>query len=242
MKAMIMAAGKGTRMGTISETVPKALLVIEGKTLLRRAVENCNSYGFDDIIVNVHHLSDLVLAEIERIRSDGFRIAVSDEREKLLETGGGLFRARDFFGSEPFLLSNADTITDLDLGNIYRYHLEKQGLATLAVRNRKGNRFFLVDSEGLLRGWCNKAGGERIIRSDKSENLAEVAFSGRHIISPEIFDYMEDGVYTMTALYLKLIPAHNIFTYLADDGYWLTVGTPMELEEARNFFRYPLTH
>jgi len=236
MKAMIMAAGKGTRLGKISETVPKSLLEINGKTLLRRAVENCTAFGFEDIIINVHHLADLVEEEIVNLRNDGFRITVSDEREMLLETGGGLFKARDFFGSEPFLLYNADTLTDLDLNSLYNYHLKMKGLATLAVRNRRGNRYFLVDKAGRLLGWCNKATGERILATEEPDALTEIAFSGRHIIDPEIFSYMSDGVYTMTTLYLHLAESHIINTYLEDGGYWLTVGTIADLETARQFF------
>ncbi|MBN1107965.1 MAG: nucleotidyltransferase family protein [Bacteroidales bacterium] len=239
MKAMIMAAGRGTRLGKMSETIPKVLLDINGKSLLRHAVENCAASGFSDIIVNVHHLAGLVRNEINLLRKEGFHITISDESDRLLETGGGLYRARSFFGREPFLLANADTITDLDLKAFYNFHLEKKGLAALAVRKRAGSRFFLVDREGLLRGWCNKSTGERIVEGTLADDLEEISFSGRHIISPEIFDYMDDGVYSMTALYLKLIPAHNIFTYRSDDGYWLTVGSPEELEEARNYFRSP---
>jgi MurNAc alpha-1-phosphate uridylyltransferase len=236
MKAMIMAAGKGTRLGKISETVPKSLLDINGKSLLRNAVENCTAFGFDDIIVNVHHLADLVEEEIVKLKKDGFRITVSDERDMLLETGGGLYKARNFFAGKPFLLYNADTLTDLDLTALYRYHLKMKGLATLAVRHRKGNRYFLVDGEGKLRGWCNKTTGEKIVAVEETDVLTEIAFSGRHIIDPEIFKYMSDGIYTMTALYLHLADSYNIYTFLEDGGYWLTVGTPEDIESARNFF------
>lgn len=237
MKAMIMAAGKGTRLGKISETIPKSLLDINGKTLLRRTVENCSAFGFNEIIVNVHHLADIVEAEIENLRKDGISITISDERDMLLETGGGLFKARHFFGSEPFLLCNADTLTDLDLHAFYNYHLKMKGLATLAVRKRPGNRYFLVDAEGRLKGWCNKATGERIVTGEENDPLKEIAFSGRHIIDPAIFNYMSEGIYTMTALYLHLAESRKIFTYLENGGYWLTVGTPDDLENARQFFR-----
>ncbi len=236
MKAMIMAAGKGTRLGKISETIPKSLLEINGKTLLRLAVENCTAFGFDDIIINVHHLADIVESEINILSHEGFRITVSDERGMLMETGGGLFKARQFFGSEPFLMYNADTLTDLDLHALYNYHIKMKGLATLAVRNRPGNRYFLVDAEGRLRGWCNKSTGERIVAGEETDPLLEIAFSGRHIIDPEIFRYMTDGIYTMTALYLHLAESQKIFTCLENGGYWLTVGTPEDLEAARQFF------
>lgn len=236
MKAMIMAAGKGTRLGKITETIPKTLLDINGKSLLRLAVENCAASGFDDIIINIHHLADQVEEEIERLKKVGYKITVSDERDKLLETGGGLYKVRDFFDNNPFMLYNADTLTDLDISVLYRYHLDMKGLATLAVRNRAGERFFLVDREGLLKGWCNKATGEKIIAGEETETMMEIAFSGRHIINPEIFNYMSEGVYTMTALYLHLADSHKIVTYREDGGYWLTVGTPEDLENVREFF------
>jgi MurNAc alpha-1-phosphate uridylyltransferase len=236
MKAMILAAGKGTRLGKISEAIPKVLLEIDGKSLLRIAVENCTASGFDDVIINVHYLADMVENEIARLKKEGFKITVSDEREKLLETGGGLFRAKDFFDKNPFLLYNADTITDLDLTALYRYHLQMKGLATLAVRHREGKRYLLTDRNGLMKGWINKTTGEKIITCEEDETLSEIAFSGRHIIEPEIFNYMSDGVYTMTALYLHLAESHRIVTYLEDGGYWITVGTPEDLENARRFF------
>lgn len=236
MKAMIMAAGKGTRLGDLSRKIPKVLLDINGKSLLRRAVEKCSSAGFDDIIINVHHFADLVEEEIERMRKDGFRLAVSDEREKLLETGGGLFKARHFFDNAPFLLYNADIITDFDLNLLLNYHFLKKGLATLAVRQREGLRFFLVDENGLLKGWCNRSTGERIISGNSDINLTEIAFSSMHIIEPEIFNYMTEGIYTMTSLYLQLATDHKIFTFRDDNGYWANVGTPEILEEVRKHF------
>lgn len=236
MKAMLMAAGKGTRLGKISETYPKVLLEINGKSLLRHAVESCVAHGFNDMIINVHHLAGVVEDEISRLRNGGYNITVSDERDTLLETGGGLYKARDFFGSEPFLLCNADTLTDLDLSALYRYHLENKGLATLAVRHRPGKRYFLVDENGRLRGWCNKVTGERIVSGEEETSLNEVAFSGRHIIDPEIFRHMKEGIYSMTALYLHIADSHLINTFTEDGGYWFNVGTPEDLESARNYF------
>ncbi len=237
MKAMILTAGKGTRMGKITERIPKVLVDINGKSLLQHAVEKCTSSGFDDIIVNVHHFADMVEEEIRKLNSIGFRIAVSDERAMLLETGGGLYKAREFFNNDPFLLYNADIITDLDISSLYDLHLKKGGLATLAVRHREGKRYLLVNPEGLLRGWCNKATGERIITGPENEELHEIAFSSVHIINPEIFRYMSDGVYTMTALYLQLASSHKIFTCRYDGGYWANVGTPEILDYIRDLLK-----
>lgn len=232
---MIMAAGKGTRLGKITETIPKVLVDINGKSLLQLAVETCTRYGFDEIIVNVHYLADKVEEEIKRLNRSGYRITVSDERDLLLENGGGLYKARGFFDKKPFLVYNADIVTDLDLSALYRFHKKNKGLATLAVRNRKGNRFLLVNSGGVLKGWCNKATGEKILAGDVNEELSEVGFSSMQIIDPEIFNYMHDGIYTVVSLYLDLAPSHKIFTYRCDDGYWFNVGTPEDLENVRKF-------
>jgi len=234
---MIMAAGKGTRLGKITATIPKVLVDINGKSLLQLAVETCTRYGFDDIIVNVHYLADKAEEEIKRLNRSGFRITISDERDLLLENGGGLFKARGFFDKNPFLVYNADIVSDLDLSALYRFHEKNNSLATLSVRNRKGNRFLLVNSDGVLKGWCNKATGEKILAGDVDEDLSEVGFSSMQIIDPEIFNYMQEGIYTIVSLYLELAPSHKIVTYRCDDGYWFNVGTPEDLGKVKKFLK-----
>ena len=236
MKAMIFAAGLGKRLGKITENIPKALVDINGKTVLQMAVEKCSAHGFNDIIINVHHFADMVEDEVKRLNKMGFKISVSDEREMLLETGGGLYKARGFFDKSPFLIYNVDIISDLDLSVLYRFHLEKKGLATLAVRNRPGNRFYLIDKSGLISGWRNKATGEQLLSGTTSEELSEIAFSSMHIVEPEIFNYMNEGIYTMTTLYLRLAAEHSIFTFIYDEGYWRDIGTPESLEYVRKLF------
>ncbi len=233
MKAMIFAAGMGTRLGRITQNIPKALIDLNGKTALHHAVEKCHDFGFDDIIINVHYLADMVLEEVRKLKKMGYRIEVSDETGGLLETGGGLYKARDFFDSAPFLIYNVDIISSFDISALYKYHLMKKGLATLAVRHRPGNRFYLIDDEGIIRGWRNSATGEQILTGKESSSLSEIAFSSMHIVDPEVFNYMTDGVYTMTDLYLRLAPEFNIFTLLDDSGYWVDIGTPENLDKAR---------
>jgi NDP-sugar pyrophosphorylase family protein len=233
MKAMIMAAGKGTRLGKITESIPKALVDLNGRTALHLAVEKCSANGFDDIIINVHHFAGMVEEEVRKLNRLGYRISVSDERDMLLETGGGLYKARWFFDNNPFLIYNVDIISDLDLSALYSYHVERQGFATLAVRHRPGNRFYLVDEQGIIKGWRNNATGKQIITGSDKSNLSEIAFSSMHIVEPEIFNYMEEGIYTMTDLYLSVAGEKNIFTYLDDSGYWGDIGTPESLEYAR---------
>jgi len=236
MKAMIFAAGLGKRLGNITREMPKALVEINGKSILRMAVEKVALHGFDDIIINIHHFADKVESEIHMLRSKGFRITISDERDLLLETGGGLFKARWFFNRDPFLLFNADIVTDLDLEELYRFHIRMEGLATLAARKRIGNRFLLVDDSGMLRGWINKSTGEEILTGSSSEILTEVGFSGVHIVNPEIFNYMEEGVYSLTTLYLQLAGSHRIMTYRHDSDRWWDIGTPENLEDIRKSY------
>jgi NDP-sugar pyrophosphorylase family protein len=233
MKAMILAAGKGTRLGKITESIPKALVDLNGKTALQTAVEKCTSFGFDDIIINVHHFAHMVEAEAEKLRKAGFRIAVSDERQLLLETGGGLFRARNFFGKEPFLIYNVDIVSDIDLSNLYQAHLERSPLATLAVRSGSDDRVFLTDENGMVRGWRNRKSGEEKLPAGRIKNLSEVSFLGIHIIDPSVFRLMTDGVYSLTALYLELAADYEIFTVRNDGCYWLDIGSPDSLEAAR---------
>lgn len=236
MKAMIFAAGIGKRLGKLTWNIPKALIEINDKTVLRLAVEKLTAHGFNDIIVNIHHFADMVEREIESLRKSGYSITVSDERDLLLETGGGLFKARWFFDNNPFLLYNTDIITDLDLTSFYRFHLKKRGMASLAVRNRPGNRFFLTDSSGIIRGWRNKITGDEVIAGGIPDGLTEIAFSGIHIVNPEIFNYMEDGIYTMTTLYLRLASDQRIYTYRHDEGFWADIGTSENLEIVRKYF------
>jgi len=235
MKAMIFAAGLGKRLGKITENIPKALVEINGKTALQLAVEKCSAHGFNDIIINVHHFADMVEDEVKRLNKMGFSISVSDEREMLLENGGGLYKAREFFDKTAFLLYNVDIISDLDLTALYRLHLEKKGLATLAVRHRPGKRFLLVDKDGQLRGWRNIATGEQILAGTTETMLSEIAFSSMHIVEPDIFNYMNEGIYSMVTLYLKLAGEHNIYTLKHDEGYWIDIGTPESLDYVRKF-------
>jgi NDP-sugar pyrophosphorylase family protein len=233
MKAMIFAAGLGKRLGNITSEIPKALVDINGKSILRIAVEKVSSHGFTDIIVNIHHFADMVEKEIIRLREKGYRITVSDERELLLETGGGLFKAKWFFDDSPFLVYNADIISDIDLNRLYDFHIQNNAFVTLAARLRKGKRFLLVDDKGVLRGWRNKANGEEILAGDFTGELTEAGFSGIHILSPEIFRHMTEGVYSLTPLYLKLAAEKKILVYRHDSDKWFDVGTKEELEKAR---------
>ncbi|MFN8241175.1 MAG: nucleotidyltransferase family protein [Bacteroidales bacterium] len=237
MKAMLFAAGLGSRLGELTRNAPKALVTINGKSILRINTEKLTSSGFDEIIVNVHHFPAQVLAEIEKLKSDGLNITVSDETDLLLETGGGLYKARWFFDDKPFLVYNTDILTDCNLTLLHGYHLERGGLATLAVRDRPGNRMFLINNDGLLCGWQNRNTGEKIVPSSQPDDLTETGFSGIHVIDPTIFEFMKEGKYSLTTLYLELIKGNSIYTWKHNDGYWFDVGTPEILDNARKHLK-----
>ncbi len=235
MKAMIFAAGLGTRLGEISRERPKALVDINGKTALRIAVEKLTGYGFDDILVNLHHHPALMMEEIEKLHTDGFKITVSDESEELLDTGGGLYKAQSFFTDGPFVCYNVDIFTDLNIKALYDQHMAAGALATLAVRHRPGNRFLLVDRHARVRGWCNKATKEEILTVDSRKGLEEIAFSGIQVVSPAIFEMMPAGIYSMISLLLMVAGKNIISSLLHDEGYWFDCGTPQNLEKIRSF-------
>lgn len=185
-KSMILAAGLGTRLYPLTKDRPKALVEYHGKTLLQIAVENLSSYGFNDIIINVHHYAEMIIEYLERNKNFGADIYISDESELLLETGGALKKASWFFDSGSFLVHNVDIISDIDLSLLYRYHIENEHLATLAVNKRVSSRSFLMSRDKLLAGWKNNDSGEKIIVKNEPD-LVEVGFTGIYVLDPHIF-------------------------------------------------------
>lgn len=234
MKAMILAAGYGTRLGEITQAKPKILVDLGGITLLEWILIKLKVSGFDDIIMNIHHMADMVEEEgIKIAKRVGVRLSFSDEREELLDTGGGLYKAREFFDNEPFLLYNGDVVTDLDLRKIYSYHLRKGASATIATRERQGNRFFLVDQTGTVRGWTNRQSNIDIVTVDEPIELTEIASMAISVFNTQVFDIMQEGKYTMTSVILELAGKELVTTFRYDSGYWIDIGSPRKLEEAR---------
>jgi NDP-sugar pyrophosphorylase family protein len=234
MKAMILAAGYGTRLGRISKEKPKVLLDINGMSVLERILLKLVNHGFNDVIINVHHLAGMIMDEVDELREKlKMNIALSDERDELLETGGGLYRARDFFDEKPFLVYNGDILTDLNLAKLYQYHLRKNALATIAVRKREGNRAFLVDDDGIIRGWTNRQSYIDMVSIDKPTRLHEIPSMAISVYDPGIFDFMDEGKYTMTSIILKASATGRVVSFKHDGGYWIDIGTPEQLEKAR---------
>ena len=237
MKALIFAAGLGTRLRPLTNDRPKALVEINGKTLLQITIEKLTHFGFNDIMVNVHHFADLMLETIEQHDGFGANITISDERNELLETGGGLKKAVWFFeDNQPFLVHNVDVVHDLDLKHLYDYHLNNNALATLAIRKRSTSRYLLFNNNNELRGWQNIKTGEVKIARRTEGQLWSFGFSGIHVISPEIFPLLtESGKFSIINPYLRLAKTRLIQGYNHSDSTWIDVGKHESLAEARAF-------
>jgi N-acetyl-alpha-D-muramate 1-phosphate uridylyltransferase len=236
MKAMILAAGLGTRFKPWTDQHPKALALINGKTLLERNLLYLQSFGIKDVLVNVHHFADQIRHAI--IVNDGWgsNISISDESHEVLETGGGLKKAAGYFDEGPFVLMNADILTDLDLKKMISFHEKYKPLATLAVTDRKSSRYFLFDQNDQLCGWRNKKSGEEII-SIKGSLLREKAFSGIHFISPEIFPLMhQQGKFSIVDVYLELAASHMILGFDHSGSKFVDVGKPEAVADAEKMF------
>jgi NDP-sugar pyrophosphorylase family protein len=226
MKAMILAAGMGTRLQPYTDNTPKALIKIHEKTLLERAIEKLTSYGFNQIVINVHHFADQIIQFIEQRQFDA-KISISDERNKLLDTGGGLKNAETFFTSdEPFILHNVDIVSNLNLKSLYDFHLSIDAIASLVVRKRESNRYFLFNDDNILRGWKNERTDRTIIIKDEKP-LTKFAFSGIHVIDPKIFSLMPDkDVFPLASLYLDVGLENKICAFIDEKSSWIDVGYP----------------
>ncbi len=238
MKAMIFAAGLGTRLRPYTNDRPKALVEINGVPLLEIAIQRLTAAGVEEIIVNVHHFASQIEAFLQEKRYFGIRIELSDEREQLLDTGGGLKKAAWFFDDDqPFFAYNADILTTLDLKAMYAAHRASDALATLAVRTRESSRAFLFDDAGRLSGWRNLATqAERIVRPAVA--LQPMAFSGIHVISPGLFRYMPDEtVFSIVDVYLNVASQEPVMAYPHDQDLWIDVGKPGALAEAQKIWK-----
>ena len=240
MKAMIFAAGLGTRLRPLTNDRPKALVEIGGKTMLERVITKLATAGFDDITVNIHHFGEKIIEFIEQKNYFGLNIHISDERGMLLDTGGGILKARHFLdGDEPFLVHNADILTDIDLNAMYQSHLDSGAMATVLVKDRKTSRYFVFNDDYRLQGWINKSTGEtRPAGFVHREGLHELAFGGIHVISPSIFKPLEEysqgqAKFSITPFYVDECRAHLINGYVQNTPYnWLDVGKPETLTQA----------
>jgi NDP-sugar pyrophosphorylase family protein len=240
MKAMILAAGLGTRLRPLTDDRPKALVEIAGRTLLEITLSRLRGFGIREVIINVHHRAEMVVEYLKKNANFGMGIEISRE-EILLDTGGGLKKAGYFFlgdsSETPFILHNVDVISTIDLGRMVQSHAESQALATLAVQDREASRYLLFDHQLQL---CGRGGlrdnKPELVRSP--EKVQALAFSGIHVISPRLLAMLvEEGVFSIINAYLRLAgQGEKIVGFRADEYYWRDLGRPENVKQAARDF------
>ena len=237
-KAMVLAAGLGTRLRPLTDDRPKALVEVGGRTMLELTLARLRVFGVQDVIINVHHFAGKITAYLAANNNFGLRIEISREDDLLLDTGGGLKNAAHFFpqDSAPFILHNVDVISTVDLARMIQTHSQNQALATLAVQKRESSRQLLFDDMSRLCGRRTQTKGkesnDEIVRA--ATHLQPLAFCGIHVVSPRLLGMLkEDGVFSIINSYLRLAAAgEKITAFNADEYYWRDLGKPAEIAQA----------
>jgi N-acetyl-alpha-D-muramate 1-phosphate uridylyltransferase len=228
MKAMILAAGKGTRLHPVTNIMPKALIEVGGMTLLERAIRKLKRADIDEIVVNVHHFADQMEDFLDK-HDFGVKIHISDEREQLLDTGGAVKHARSYLmNDEPFFVCNVDIISNINLMDMLYLYQMSPAMAILAVRKRESSRQLCFNEAQHLVGWKHLETGEQ-----KGEDGLCYAFSGIQLMHPAIFDHMpKEKRFSLIDLYLQIAKEHIILAYDHSEGEWMDIGTPERLKKA----------
>ena len=236
MQAMILAAGLGTRLKPITDELPKALVEVNGKTLLEIAIRNLIENDFRRIVINVHHFADKVKEFLDN-NTFAADIFISDESDLLLDTGGGIKHAKKFFENSPILIHNVDIISNLNLKEFYQYHISDDSVASLVVSNRKSNRYLLFNEADILCGWQDVNKNEKIIVREDSK-LNQLAFNGIHILNPHLIDsFPDEKVFSVIKAYLKIAGTEDIHAYVSNDIKWIDVGKVDSLQKASQLIR-----
>lgn len=237
MKALIFAAGKGTRLKPFTNHHPKALALVNGIPLLERNIKYLQSFGINDFVINIHHFGEQIIDFLEKNNNFDSHIEISDERNELLETGGGLVFARKFLDFEQdFIIMNADILTNLNISEFVKQHQEKKNLVTLAVSDRKSSRKLLFNPEMILRGWLNVETGEQRL-AEFNKGFKALAFSGVHCINPKIFNKIKrSGKFSIMEEYLDLMHTEKIHG-VEHKANLVDVGRPESVLEAEKIFK-----
>ena len=236
---MIFAAGLGTRLKPLTDHMPKALVPVAGKPMLEHVIMKLKSFGFDDIVINVHHFANQIIDFLKANGNFGITIHISDETDCLLDTGGGIKKAFYYF-DEPFLVHNADILSNVDLTAMYEHHLNSGNDATLLVSPRKTVRYLLFNKKNRLQGWINKDTLQTKPEGFKyqPDTQLEYAFGGIHIISPTLFNYMGDGwtgKFSIMDFYLQTCHEARLGGYIKEDLHLIDIGKPDTLAKAEDF-------
>lgn len=238
MKAMIFSAGLGTRFKPWTDSHPKALAVVNGKSLLQRNIEYLQQYGIDDVVVNVHHFATQVIQAVKENNGWGSKVTISDETDDVLETGGGLLKAKDLLqNDQPFITLNADFLTNLNLHDLIAFHQQKKALISFGITNRKSTRNFLFDEDSRLCGWMNSVTGEKRISIDKPD-LTPKAYSCVVVFEPIIFNLIpQRGKFSLVDTYLSLAADYPIYGYDHSGDKLVDVGKPESVAVAESLFQ-----
>jgi len=236
-KAMIFAAGLGTRLKPFTLSAPKAMAPVNGKPLLQRNIEYLASFGIEEIVVNVHHFADQIISFLKE-NDFGVKTIISDETKEVLETGGGLLKARPLLDdADDILVMNVDILTDIDISKLIKEHNKNDALITLAVSNRESSRGLLFDASNQLCGWHNKKTNEQKIVHEK-EVLKDFAFSGIQVISSRVFPLINQrGKFSIIDTYLDLAATQKIIAYDHSGKILLDVGKPESILKAEEIFQ-----
>lgn len=226
MRAMILAAGQGTRLRPLTDKIPKPLVRFYGTPLLEIIIKRLLSFGMEKIIVNIHHLADQVVEFLESRDYYNGRVLISDETDRLMDTGGGVLKAMDLLDNgEPFVLHNVDVYTNLDIHQLINYHLSDNSLITIAVKKRTPSRSLLFDEKNYLVGWQNNKTGEKRIIRNYTGDLTDYGNSCVYVISPEFFKLVSiREPVSLTDIYLTLAKDHIIKGYVHNQDYWYNLG------------------
>jgi NDP-sugar pyrophosphorylase family protein len=224
-KAMILAAGLGTRMQPVTNDKPKALVEWEGVPMLEHIIGKLKSQGFDQIVINVHHFAQMIIDFVKQKNPFGIQIEFSHEVEEPLDTGGGVAFASWFFDQKPFLVHNVDIMSNIDLTKLYKSHIQSGAIATMAVKDRETSRSFLMNDQNLLKGWRDNRSGETLLVNEEKQELLPIAFSCVHVMNPEIFNFFPaDKKFSITPFYLELARQRDINLYRHDADTWIDMG------------------
>ena len=241
MNAFIFAAGLGTRLKPLTDTMPKALVPVAGKPLLAHVVEKLKAAGCKKIVINIHHFGDMIVDYVKSQGNFGIDIVFSDEREMLLETGGAIKHAVQLLGDEPFLIHNVDILSNVDIKALWEEHLNSGSAATLLVSKRSSSRALLFDAESNLTAWTNKTTGEvkTPYESVDIASLEELAFSGIHVFSPSLFKYFGEypEKFSIIDFYLNTCKSEKIKAFTQEGLQLLDVGKLDSLEKAEEFVK-----
>ena len=236
-KALIFAAGKGTRLKPFTDSHPKALALVNDVPLLERNIKYLQSFGVTEFVINVHHFGEQIVEFLEKNNHFGAKIDISVEKDELLETGGGLLFAQKYLENEEnFLIMNADILTDLNIHELVKFHETHLPLATLAVSDRNSSRKLFFNSEMVLKGWMNKNSGETKM-AEFNNDFKELAFSGIHCINSSIFDKTKRrGKFSIMEEYLDLMFENEILGF-QHEARLIDVGRPESVIEAEKYFK-----